>query len=122
MLVVDDAVTFRASLERLLGDAGFEVAVAANGPDGLVQARKEAPHLIVADLKMQQEGGLAMIRALRADCGARHVPILVLSTENAEDDFAQAREAGANYFVVKPPEPETFVALVALMSAEAGGD
>lgn len=64
------------------------------------------PRVIVLDLKMPRMDGKAVLRALRADARTRHVPIVVVSWSDHEDDVRDCYQLGANSFVVKRSDPE----------------
>lgn len=116
LLIVDDAATIRAYLERLCGEAGYIVSTALNGVEGLEKALIGSPDIIISDLNMPKMDGLSMVRSLRSSPDARQPPVIMLSTEKDTHDFVQAREAGANFFVVKPPKPDLILDLVKIMS------
>ena len=100
VLVVDDDVDVRDSLQRALGYAGYAVAVAANGTEAL-QAVAQAPvDLIILDVLMPMLNGLDTCRALRNRGDA--TPVLVLTARDAIDDRVAGLEAGADDYLVKP--------------------
>ena len=100
VLVVDDDVDVRDSLQRALGYAGYAVAVAANGTEAL-QAVAQAPvDLIILDVLMPRLNGLDTCRALRNRGDA--TPVLVLTARDAIDDRVAGLEAGADDYLVKP--------------------
>ncbi len=70
-------------------------------PDGLPR-----PDLVITDINMPRLDGIGLIRALRQRPSTRLVPILVLSTESAQTLKAQARDAGATGWIVKPFDPD----------------
>ncbi|MEO0819507.1 MAG: response regulator [Pseudomonadota bacterium] len=119
VLIVDDAVTIRAYLERLLRDDGFEVTTAVNGADGLEKAMMLEPDVIICDLNMPQMTGIEMVRALRENAEVGQTPVTMLSSEGDTHDLAQAEAAGANYYMKKPPQPEQVRMVSRLMSGRA---
>lgn len=60
------------------------------------------PYLVVLDLNMPRLDGRGALRQIRADANTRHLPVLMLSTSNAEADIRNCLDAGANAFLVKP--------------------
>jgi len=105
ILVVDDAALVRAYYRSILEGAGFEVDEALNGLEALERLLAGRADLLVVDINMPQMDGLTFLRNLRErEDPIASIPALVTSTESAEPDFAAARAAGANYYLVKPVE------------------
>lgn len=116
ILIVEDASTMRAYLERLIAGAGYAVTTAMNGVEGLDAALAEPPDLVLTDLNMPQMDGLAMTAAFRAREEFGPVPIVMLTTEKDAQDVAAAAEAGANFHMPKPPRPERVLTLLRLLT------
>jgi two-component system chemotaxis response regulator CheY len=116
VLVVDDAALVRLFYREALEKAGFTVDEALNGLEALEKVFREAPDLFIVDVNMPQMDGITFIRTLRRQ--GRPVagtPVLITSTEAAPQDFAAARDAGANFYLVKPIDPDRLLAFAAMM-------
>jgi two-component system response regulator MprA len=100
VLVVDDNVDVRDSLQRALGYAGYAVAVAANGTEALQSVASAPVDLIILDVLMPMLNGLDTCRALRNRGDA--TPVLVLTARDTIDDRVAGLEAGADDYLVKP--------------------
>ena len=111
ILVVEDSFETRDSLTVLLELCGYDVIVANNGEEGLVRAVREAPDLIVTDVRMPGVNGIAMLRELRKHPGFRPVPVVVV-TGYSRDYADEAFAAGADRVVAKPLNPEHLLKLV----------
>lgn len=110
ILVVDDAALVRTYYRSILEGAGFRVEEALNGLEALETLLARTIDLLVVDINMPCMDGLTFLRTLRQKEGSMaSIPALVTSTESAEADFAAARAAGANFFLVKPVEREQLV-------------
>ena len=110
ILVVDDAAVVRIYYRSILEEAGFRVEEALNGLEALEKLLGGAVDLLAVDINMPHMDGLTFLRTLRQKEGSiASIPALVTSTESAEADFAAARAAGANYYLVKPVEREQLV-------------
>ena len=110
ILVVDDGALVRVYYRSILEGAGFQVEEALNGLEALETLLVKEVHLLVVDINMPQMDGLTFLRALRErEDPMAALPALVTSTESAAADFAAARAAGANYYLVKPVEREQLV-------------
>jgi two-component system chemotaxis response regulator CheY len=103
ILVIDDASLVRLYYRTTLESAGFRVEEALNGLEALEKLLTIPVHLMIVDINMPQMDGLTFLQAVRQkDRALASIPALVTSTESAEADFAAARMAGANYYLVKP--------------------
>jgi two-component system chemotaxis response regulator CheY len=107
-LVVDDATTVRLYHRGILERAGFAVAEAMNGLEGLERALSGVapPDLLLVDVNMPRMDGYAFLRAVRLEPSLRDCPAIMISTEAAAQDADQAFAAGANLYLVKPVRPE----------------
>jgi two-component system, chemotaxis family, chemotaxis protein CheY len=110
ILVVDDATLVRVYYRSILEEAGFRVEEALNGLEALETLLARTVDLLVVDINMPHMDGLTFLRTLREREGPMaSIPALMTSTESAAADFAAARAAGANYYLVKPVEREQLV-------------
>ncbi|WP_201768080.1 response regulator [Asticcacaulis benevestitus] len=114
VLVVEDSVTTRMFYRSTLEDAGFEVAEASNGLEGLEMAMMSHFDLVVVDINMPKMDGYEMIRELRRNPDLVSLPVITISTESGRSDERMAFKCGANYYIVKPADP-TDLALTANM-------
>ena len=117
VLVVDDASLVRLFYRSTLEQAGFRVEEAINGIEALEKLPGLALDLLIVDVNMPQMDGISLLQKLRqAQLPAAAVPALVTSTESRASDFAAARDAGANFYLVKPLDQETLINVVAMMT------
>ena len=117
VLAVDDSFTMRELLRLTLKEAGFAVEVAVDGVDALQKLELVNPDLILTDLNMPNMDGFGLIDAVRAGDTAKRVPILVLSTEGAQDLRDRAREAGATGWLTKPFDDVSLVSTIRRVTA-----
>ena len=113
VLLVDDDAAIRVICSLNLRAAAFEVTEAADGLQGLEQATRHPPDLVLSDLRMPGLDGFALAAALRRDEATRTVPIVFLSGETGVAERMRAYALGVAGFVAKPFDP---VALVKLLS------
>ena len=106
ILVIDDSALVRQYHRQILEQAGYEVAEAVNGMDGLEKALEQKFDLCVVDVNMPVMDGYAFLHAL---------PALMISTEAAAADRDQALAAGANAYLTKPVPPAALCAYAAAM-------
>lgn len=114
LLLVEDEAPLRLTLKRQLEADGWRVDEAADGEDGLFQAREYPVDLAVVDLGLPKRNGLSLVQALRAE--GRTLPILILTARGHWQDKVAGLEAGADDYLVKPFEyPELAARLKALL-------
>jgi DNA-binding response OmpR family regulator len=107
VLVVDDDPTVSDVVRRYLERAGFEVALAADGPGALVAFEQRRPDLVVLDLMLPGMDGLEVCRRMRARDG--DVPLVMLTALGEEADRVVGLELGADDYVTKPFSPRELV-------------
>ncbi len=112
ILSVDDSPTIRQMVRYTLEGAGYEVAEASDGQDGLNKAKTKTFDLILTDQNMPGMDGLTLIKNLRALPSYRATPILMLTTEANDAMKAQGKAAGATGWLVKPFDPAKLVELI----------
>ena len=113
ILVADDEERIRVAIREYAAFEGWEVMEAADGMEAVELARGNDFDVAVLDIMMPRLDGFGLIERVRGE-RRHHVdrPILVLSTENADEKKARARNAGATGWVVKPFNPAKLVAAV----------
>lgn len=108
ILVVDDDARLRSLLSRYLAEQGFRVTTAADAAEARDRLRFVNPDLMVLDVMMPGEDGLALTTALRGELGS-DVPVLLLTARGAPEDRIAGFEAGADDYLGKPFEPMELV-------------
>lgn len=117
VLVIDDAGLVRLYYRDALERAGYAVEEAINGVEALERLLATGADLVIVDVNMPMMDGLTFLRTLRRQALPEGgVPALVTSTEAGPQDLAAAREAGANFYLVKPIDQATLVAHAAMLS------
>lgn len=117
ILVVDDAGLVRLYYRSILEKAGYRVDEALNGLEALERLATQPADLLIVDVNMPQMDGFTFLRTLRRQGPpSGGIPALVTSTEAQQQDFAAARKAGANYYLVKPVDESTLLEHVALLT------
>jgi DNA-binding response OmpR family regulator len=102
VLIVEDDRSLAEVLEYNLKQAGYQVAVARDGLDGLNQARLKPPALVVLDLMLPAMDGLEVCRQLRNDPTTRDIAILMLTAKSEEVDQIVGFNVGTDDYVAKP--------------------
>lgn len=120
ILVVDDASLVRMYYRSILEGVGFRVEEALNGLEALeklLAAPVDMPiDMLIVDVNMPQMDGFTFLDILRKKAlPLAAIPALMISTEAEQKDFAAAQLAGANFYMVKPVEPQTLIELADMM-------
>ncbi len=110
ILVIDDDVRLRDLLTRYLGEQGFEVRALPDTRDLDKRLQRDPPHLVVLDLMLPGEDGLAVCRRLRAN--GEDVPIIMLTAKGEDVDRIVGLEMGADDYLPKPFNPRELVARI----------
>ncbi|HMA08074.1 MAG TPA: response regulator transcription factor [Ramlibacter sp.] len=114
LLLIEDDAALRLGLARRLEADGYRVDQAADGEDGLFQAREYPVDLAIVDLGLPKLNGITVVQRLRAE--GRTIPILVLTARGSWQDKVLGLEAGADDYLVKPFEyPELAARVKALL-------
>ena len=109
VLVVEDEDSYRDAMSYVLRKEGFEVAVAATGPDGLAEFKRAGADIVLLDLMLPGLPGTEVCRQLRQ---LAYVPVIMVSAKDTEIDKVVGLELGADDYVTKPFSPRELVARI----------
>jgi len=109
VLVVEDEESISDPLSYLLRQEGFEVAVAATGPEGLAEFDRGGADIVLLDLMLPGLSGTEVCRTLRTKSS---VPVIMLTARDSEVDKVVGLELGADDYVTKPFSSRELVARV----------
>lgn len=112
ILAVDDSASMRQMVTFTLKNAGFEVVEAVDGQDALKMAQTTKVNLVLTDVNMPNMDGITLIRQLRALPAYKFIPMLMLTTESADNKKNEGKAAGATGWLVKPFNPDQLVATI----------
>ncbi len=113
LLLVEDDPALAELLEFRFTAEGYAVSVTPDGDEALLLAQEEAPDLVVLDWMVEGTSGIEVCRRLRRDKATAHVPIIMLTAREAEDDRVRGLETGADDYLTKPFSPRELLARVA---------
>ncbi len=112
-LVVEDSPTMRQlivfALHRI---RGLSVVEANDGVDALKKLASSQLDLILTDINMPIMDGLKLVRRVRSDEALKNIPIIIITTEGAEEDRQRALSLGANAYITKPIQAPQVIAKV----------
>jgi two-component system, cell cycle sensor histidine kinase and response regulator CckA len=122
LLIVEDDQTQRLKLTAILESQGYDVAVAADGVDGLEKVKSLHPDLVLSDIIMPRMDGYELCRAIRNDPALIATRVVLLTAQGEMADVIKGLEAGADNYVTKPYDTKrllgTCEAILADVSSE----
>jgi two-component system sensor histidine kinase and response regulator WspE len=101
VLVVEDSLTVREVERQMLTRAGYRVDVAVDGLDGWNALQRERYDLVLSDVDMPRMNGLELVRRIRADGRLKHLPVVMVSYKDRDEDRLAGLEAGATAYLTK---------------------
>ena len=112
ILVVDDQPAIAGLMSQLLTMSGYEVVTAADVPQAEAEVRRQAPDLILSDVRMPGKSGYEFCRDLKSDPATRLIPFVLITGLTDSSDKVRGIEAGADDFLNKPVLAEELKARV----------
>ena len=112
ILLVDDSLHNLKLTRFLLEQEGFDVRIAENAEQALMQLEKHTPDLILMDVQLPGMDGLQLTRHLRRDACLSGVPIVAFTASAIKGDEEIARASGCDGYVTKPINTRTFANVV----------
>ena len=109
ILAIDDEAGIRSLLSHVLRRAGYEVALAVDGAEGLRSIEAHAPDLVLCDLHMPVMDGFAMLELVRAKRSSAGVPFILLTAMDDRRNVLRGLRLGVDDFLSKPVRPEALV-------------
>lgn len=113
VLIVDDSAAVRQVVTIALKGAGYDVMEGSDGKDALAKCNGQKIHLVISDVNMPNMDGITFVRELKKLPSYKFTPVIMLTTESAEEKKQAGQAAGAKAWVVKPFKPEQMLAAVA---------
>ncbi len=124
ILMIEDEGSMGQVTQLLLESCGYEVCVAADGPQGLRLVRALTPDLVLCDVNMPGMGGIEVLGTLRQSDTTRHIPVIFISGFISEEQIKEARSLGVSGFLSKPCSFEEMKQMISecrhATSAQAG--
>ncbi len=121
ILLIDDSLSIRKFVGRMLESAGFKVETAVDGEEGLRKIAATPYSLIITDLEMPKVNGYEVLQALRGRPQTQNLPVIVMTTRAGEKHRHMALTMGASAYVAKPVEERAMIAEVSRWVGQAAG-
>jgi two-component system cell cycle response regulator DivK len=112
VLVIEDNEQNLYLMRFLMEKNGFTVVEATDGEKGVEMAKEIKPHLILLDIQLPKMDGYAVARELRKNGELANTPIIAVTSYAMVGDRERVLDAGADDYIEKPIDPDTFVAKV----------
>jgi two-component system, OmpR family, response regulator RegX3 len=109
VLVVEDEESYSDALAYMLRKEGFEVGIAATGPDAIAEFDRAGADIVLLDLMLPGMPGTEVCRVIRQ---SSNVPVIMVSAKDSEVDKVVGLELGADDYVTKPYSPRELVARI----------
>jgi two-component system chemotaxis response regulator CheY len=111
IMAVDDSPTVTKFVSFTLRSGGFKVYTACDGMDALEKLSNIDGNvdLVITDLNMPNIDGYELIRTLKANDKYRDTPVIILSSEENEEDISRGKQAGASSYLIKPFKPDVLL-------------
>lgn len=112
ILVVDDNLDAATTLARILKLSGHEVEIVHDGATAVIAARRMRPAFIFLDIGLPGLDGFQVYESLKREPGLERARVIVVTGSASEEDRRRLRDAGVDYYLVKPVDVNLVVSLV----------
>ncbi|NHZ42875.1 MULTISPECIES: response regulator [Massilia] len=109
IMIVDDSSSVRQVIGITLRGAGYEVLEGCDGKDALTKLDGRKVHLIISDVNMPNMDGISFVKQVKQLANYKFTPVIMLTTESAEEKKREGQAAGAKAWVVKPFKPDVLL-------------
>jgi chemosensory pili system protein ChpA (sensor histidine kinase/response regulator) len=112
VVLVDDSISVRKFVGRMLEKAGYRVKLASDGLEALEIVTQTRCDLVVTDLEMPRTNGYELMAHLRQDPQTHGIPVMVVTSRAGAKHRERAMKEGASSFLTKPVQEDQFIATV----------
>lgn len=102
ILLVDDEMAILKTVGKRLQVAGFRVSVSTDGQDALLKVREDPPDLVILDVMLPSLNGFDVCTKLKQDERTKHIPIILFTAKDQEEDYWKGMACGADAYLTKP--------------------
>jgi len=110
ILIVEDSSDISRLVRHILSQAGYEVLVAENGPDGWAAFEEVHPDLVLLDVNLPGIDGIELCRRMKQ--ASRSTPVIILTVQAETEAVQRGIRAGANTYLAKPFEISQLMAAI----------
>jgi two-component system phosphate regulon response regulator PhoB len=112
VLIVEDESALATMLSYNLEKEGFDVCMASDGEEALIQVAERKPDVVLLDWMLPLVSGIEVCRQIRRAPASRALPIIMLTARGEEGDRVRGLNSGADDYIVKPFSPAELIARV----------
>ncbi|NQT25976.1 response regulator [candidate division KSB1 bacterium] len=112
ILIIEDNTAFRKMLHIRLSANGYDTVVAKDGLEGLAAVRTSNPDLVITDIMLPGLDGHKICRMIKFDKKFKHIPVIVLTSRDLDEDEELAKRCGADAFIVKTTRAEIILDVI----------
>jgi len=112
LLLIDDDPNLIFLVKDYLELRGYEVIATSNGQEALKVLERETPNMIICDVMMPEMDGYSFVKRVRENLRTNWIPVLFLSAKGQSQDKVKGLNTGADFYMVKPFEPDELIAQI----------
>ena len=112
VLIVDDSISVRHSVARLVEGQGWKQQQAVDGTDALAKLETFVPDVIILDIEMPKMNGYELKSTLNNDPTLKDIPVVMLTSRSSEKHQQKAKELGVRHYMTKPYQEEAFIRML----------
>lgn len=119
ILIIEDNIAFSKMLNMRLKTNGYNTELAHDGLEGLNAVRIFNPELIITDIMLPGLDGHKICRMVKFDKNFKHIPVIVLTSRDLDEDEELAKQCGADAFIVKTTRAEIILDVIEKLLARS---
>lgn len=119
ILIVDDVQDFRDLVSEVLSRSGYQCVMADNAEQARLMIEEQRPEIILLDWVMPGVSGVELLRYLKAKVTYAHIPIIMVTSRDSEEDRLRVLEWGADDYIVKPFKPSVLIAHIKVLLSQS---
>lgn len=120
VLIVEDDPAVGPMISQILALEGYETAIVAEGRRALEVLRSGPFDLVILDVMLPGVDGISIMRSIREEPSMRSLPVVMLTAKTDDETTWAGWQAGCDYFMTKPFEPDELLLILKRFEQEAG--
>ncbi len=102
VMIVDDSLSVRRSLEQLINDMGYDTLIAQDGVHAVELCKQNAPDIILSDMEMPRMNGLELTSYVKKSTALKHIPVVMITSRSTQKHRQLAAQSGVDHYLTKP--------------------
>ena len=102
VMIVDDSLSVRRSLEQLINDMGYDTLVAQDGIHAVELCKQKMPDIILSDMEMPRMNGLELTSYIKKSSALKHIPVVMITSRSTQKHRQLATQSGVDHYLTKP--------------------